>query len=120
MLSVLYKGYIFEVQIAHKLLIQCRKGLDAHASYSRFRDFFEMLSLLKLLEDGWDVEPESAAMGDLQALRDEIKALQAVLAIKDAVIAAASGKIALLETENRALRGDRGGFLGFGAEDSGG
>ena len=67
------------------------------------------------LEDGWDVEPESAAMGDLQALRDEIEALKAALAIKDAALAtkgaalaAASGKIALLETENRALRGDSG------------
>ena len=37
MLSVLYKGYIFEVQIAHKLLIQCRKG-TLHATFCLVAD----------------------------------------------------------------------------------
>ena len=61
------------------------------------------------LEDGWNAEPESAAAGDVQALRDQVKALEVALAASLAAEDAALGKVALLEAENQALRGQSTG-----------
>ena len=61
------------------------------------------------LEDGWNAEPESAAAGDVQALRDRVKALEAALAAEVAAKDAALGRVALLEAENQALRGESTG-----------
>ena len=51
----------------------------------------------------------TAAAGEVQALRDQVKALEAALAAEVAAKDAALGRVALLEAENQALRGESTG-----------
>jgi hypothetical protein len=108
--------HICEVQLVHSQMFTMRKNMGAHKTYSVFRAALELLEMLGLdPEDGgsedmakllrslpWtgtdqDDHVQNASVGD--DVKDEVRALQAEVAIQSAALKAQVGEIATLKAQ---------------------